>query len=78
MHITHRIGTTPQQRGSLSGQTCPDVFALDTGDFAVMGTAIEEDLTALLPDGTTILPGERVVIVPAQLLTDAKPDIPTE
>lgn len=78
MHITHRIGTTPRQRGSLSGQTCPDVFALDTGDYAVMGTAIEEDPAAHLPDGITLGPGERVIVVPAQLLIDAKQDIPTE
>ncbi|MFI2615415.1 hypothetical protein [Streptomyces sp. NPDC018584] len=31
-----RIGVAPPQRGSLSGETCPDIFELDDGDFAVI------------------------------------------
>lgn len=76
MKIKRRIGTTPQQRGSLSGQTCPDMFELENGNYAVMGTALEEDASVRLPEGVVLKPGERIIIVPAVLLADAKPDIP--
>jgi hypothetical protein len=35
--IERRIGSTPQQRGSLNNGTCPDVFELTSGDFAIIG-----------------------------------------
>lgn len=34
-----RIGSTPQQRGSTTGATCPDVIELNDGRFYVIGKA---------------------------------------
>lgn len=71
-----RLGSTPQQRGSLSGDTCPDIFELDNGDFFVVGKDyVEQDQ---FPDGASIGDGEWAVVIPRRVLVDAKKDIPDE
>lgn len=42
--MSRRMGSTPAQRGSLTGETCPDVFELDSGDFLVIGALGTADL----------------------------------
>ncbi|MER6385505.1 hypothetical protein [Streptomyces sp. NPDC001250] len=32
-----RIGSTPAERGSATGQSCPDLIEADDGDFLVIG-----------------------------------------
>jgi hypothetical protein len=64
-----RLGTSPRERGSLDNGTCPDVFELDDGSFAVIG----EHVTEL--DGYEIPPGHTAVILTRQTLLDAKKDI---
>lgn len=78
-HIKHRIGSTPRQRGSLSGQTCPDLFELTDGDYALIGTQVTDDMAADLPPELLARrqAGESIVLIPAVLLIDAKPDIPS-
>ncbi|MEU7403832.1 hypothetical protein [Streptomyces sp. NPDC044948] len=72
--IVRRIGSTPQQRGSNSGATCPDVLELDSGDFLVIGklpgigTVVTE---ALAFHGASIGTDERAVVLPRQCLIDA-------
>lgn len=76
MKIARRIGSTPQQRGSISGQTCPDVFETTDGDYLIIGTDATDELADQLPDDVIFKPGGRIIIVPAVLMADAKPDLP--
>jgi hypothetical protein len=73
-----RLGPDPHAAG---GQTkalvgCPDVFELDTGDFAIIGIDITDKAKAHLPSNVSCGPDERIVLVPRKTLVLAKPDIP--
>jgi hypothetical protein len=74
--IKRRIGVPPQERGSLSGETCPDVFELSDGQFAVIGTEATTALKAMLPRRRELLDHERIVIVNRETFVRAKRDIP--
>ncbi|MEV8429026.1 hypothetical protein [Streptomyces chartreusis] len=63
-------------RGSQTMETCPDIFELSDGNFAVMGTEATQDLDALLPPGVTRADGERIVVITRETLLRAKRDIP--
>jgi hypothetical protein len=71
-----RLGSTPRERGSLNNTTCPDVFELTNGDFAVIGTDATEDLEAKLPPGSARADYERIVVITRETLVAAKRDIP--
>jgi len=77
-HINRRLGSTPQERGSAQEMSCPDIFELADGDFAVIGTDAtgNADLLASLPPDAGIAPYERIVIVSRGTLVAAKRDIP--
>ncbi|MEV6651521.1 hypothetical protein [Streptomyces sp. NPDC051219] len=76
MKIVRRIGASPRQRGSLSGQTCPDIFELEDGDFAVIGTDRTAVLDPELPADAARADYERIVVVSRETLIRAKADIP--
>lgn len=76
MKIVRRIGASPQQRGSASGQSCPDVFELSDGNFAVIGTEATAVLENELPPDASRADYERIVIVSRETLVRAKSDIP--
>ncbi|MEU3742821.1 hypothetical protein AB0E78_37925 [Streptomyces sp. NPDC032198] len=76
MKIVRRIGASPQQRGSASGQSCPDVFELSDGNFAVIGTEATATLEKELPPDASRAGYERIVIVSRETLIRAKGDIP--
>ncbi|WPO70909.1 MULTISPECIES: hypothetical protein [unclassified Streptomyces] len=71
-----RIGVAPPQRGSFSGETCPDIFELDDGDFAVIGTDATDELTSSLPPGCVRGAHQRIVVITRQTFTMARRDIP--
>ncbi|MET8136631.1 MULTISPECIES: hypothetical protein [unclassified Streptomyces] len=71
-----RIGTPPSLRGSTSGATCPDIFELSDGRFAVIGTDVTETLDADLPPDASRADYERIVVVSRETLIHAKADIP--
>lgn len=73
--ILRRLGDAPRLRGSMTGETCPDLFELSDGSFAVIGT--EATHTTPLPPGITRSPGETIVIVPRDCIARAKRDIPS-
>jgi hypothetical protein len=75
MEILRRLGKTPQQRGSLNNGTCPDIFELDTGDFAIIGTDMTDELAAEL--GAHVDP-KRVVVITRETLIAARRDIPEQ
>lgn len=58
--------------------TCPDLWELDNGDFAVIGSDLTAELRDRLPDGVSIAEHERLVVVPRARLLSAKAAIPDE
>lgn len=76
MEFVRRLGRSPQERGSLNNGTCPDIFELSTGDFAVIGTDATESLESKLPPGAARADYERIVVVSRETLLAAKRDIP--
>ncbi|MGH1555433.1 hypothetical protein ACRAWF_37225 [Streptomyces sp. L7] len=76
MGIVRRLGDSPRQRGSLSGDTCPDLFELSDGSFAIIGTDRTEELDALLPADAARADYERIVVITRDTLLRAKRDIP--
>lgn len=75
--FARRVGLSPRQRGETSGRdTCPDIWELDNGAFAVIGTDVTEQVRDHLPDGMHCASYERVVIVTRRTLIAAKRDLP--
>lgn len=78
LKIVRRIGASPRERGSLSGDSCPDIFELSDGNFAVIGTEATAALDNELPPDASRADYERIVIVSRDTLVRAKADIPDE
>ncbi|MGQ4387076.1 hypothetical protein [Streptomyces sp. SAS_270] len=76
MKIVRRIGASPRERGSLSGDTCPDIFELSDGNFAVIGSDATAALDSELPADAARADYERIVIISRETLIRAKADIP--
>ena len=74
-----RLGPDPHAHGAQTPclQGCPDVFELETGDFAVIGRDITAEAAAKLPPSAGCGPDERIVWIPRKTLVLAKPDIPS-
>lgn len=76
LKIVRRIGASPRERGSMSGESCPDIFELSDGNFAVIGTEATAEFDTLLPADASRADYERIVIVSRETLVRAKDDIP--
>lgn len=76
LRIVRRIGDPPKLRGSQTMETCPDIFELSDGSFAVMGTEATADLDPLLPSDAARADYERIVVITRETLLRAKRDIP--
>ena len=74
--ITRRLGSTPRARGSLDNGTCPDIFELADGRFAVIGTEATADLRGHLPADAGVASYESIVVISRETLIHAKRDIP--
>jgi hypothetical protein len=72
-----RLGSDPHANGALTYSClgCPDIWELDTGDFAVIGTDMSGE-TDKLPLSASCGPDERMVRIPRKTLVHAKNDIP--
>jgi hypothetical protein len=57
-------------------QGCPDIFELESGDFALIGRNITADMTEHLPNDAGCGPDECIVWIPRRTLVLAKGDIP--
>lgn len=68
-----RLGNNPLRCSGSSG--CPDIWELDGGDFAIIGTDITH-LAESLPPSAGCAADERIVKIPRRLLIAAKQDIP--
>ena len=72
-----RLGRSPQELGLTSGsESCPDIWEMDNGDVAVIGRDVTALVAERLPEGVSVGPDERLVIIPRSLLAAAKPDMP--
>ena len=72
-----RLGKSSHELGQTSGNaSCPDIWELDNGDVAVIGQDLTAEYAARLPEGVSIDPGERLVIIPRKTVLAAKKDIP--
>jgi hypothetical protein len=72
-----RIGKSSHELGQTSGNSsCPDIWELDNGDVAVIGTDLTTTYEDRLPEGVSVDPGERLVIIPRKTILAAKADIP--
>ncbi len=74
--ITRRLGVSPRERGSATNCSCPDIFELADGRFAVIGTDLTENLDGALPADASRADYERIVVITRETLVRAKPDIP--
>ncbi|SCE87626.1 hypothetical protein GA0070216_102624 [Micromonospora matsumotoense] len=75
--LTRRWGKSSHELGNTSGDgSCPDIWELSNGDIAMIGQDATEEYLGRLPDGVSIDPGERLVIVPRSTVIAAKVDIP--
>lgn len=78
MDIARRLGIPPQERGSITDGTCPDVFELADGSFAFIGRDVTADLDGKLPPDAARADYESIVRIPRQVMIAAKKDIPDE
>ncbi|MGW4944592.1 hypothetical protein ACWEOZ_23710 [Actinoplanes sp. NPDC004185] len=60
----------------MSNATCPDIFELSDGSFAVIGTDRTDEIEMLLPPGAARADYERIVVITRETLVSAKQDIP--
>lgn len=74
--IGRRLGSTPRERGSLDNGTCPDIFELTDGRYAIIGTDATAELEGLLPADAGRASYERIVVISRETLLHAKGDIP--
>ena len=77
VNFRRRLGQSPQELGNTTGGTsCPDLWELDNGDVAVIGTDLTSANKGRLPDGVGVAPWERLVVIPRSAIISAKADIP--
>jgi hypothetical protein len=74
-----RLGPDPHANGAQTSalQGCPDIFELENGDFAIIGSDITE-FANQLPPSAGCGPDERIVRIPRKTLIMARPDIPSQ
>ncbi|MHB8519969.1 MAG: hypothetical protein ACYDH9_04355 [Limisphaerales bacterium] len=80
MMFKRRLGPDPHAAGAqtpfLNG--CPDIFELESGDFAVIGSNITAEAVRHLPRDASCGPDECIIQIPRTTLVLAKPDIPNK
>jgi hypothetical protein len=77
VNFRRRLGKSPKELGNTAGDThCPELWELDNGDVAVIGTDLTSAYAGRLPTGVGVSPGERLVVIPRSAIVSAKADIP--
>jgi len=72
-----RIGPPVHDGGASSGaNSCPDIWELADGDFAVIGVDRTSELAGHLPPDAFLDPGESLVVIPRRTLVEARENIP--
>lgn len=72
-----RLGndSSPNRLHCSGSSGCPDIWEMENGDFAIIGTDIT-NLASVLPPSAGCATNERIVKIPRILLVRAKRDIP--
>ncbi len=80
MIFLRRLGPDPHANGALTyaAHGCPDIWEIDGGDFAIIGSDITADVAQQLPPSASCGPDERIVRIPRKTLILAKRDIPDD
>ena len=76
--VCRRLGLPPRARRSIEEKTCPDIFELNDGRFAVIGTDMTAELEPELPADAARADYERIVVITRDTLIAARDDIPRE
>jgi hypothetical protein len=78
--FVRRIGPDPHANGAQTPalNNCPDLFELESGDFAVIGIDVTDTARVKLPPSAGCGPDERIIWIPRKLLVQAKADIPNQ
>jgi hypothetical protein len=76
--IRRRLGPNPHEGGARTAalEGCPDIFELNTGEFALIGRNVTTEVARHLPADASCGPDECIVAIPRKTLVLAKPDIP--
>jgi hypothetical protein len=77
VEVVRRLGIPPKERGSATNGTCPDIFELSDGNFAVIGTDMTAELEGKLPADAGLADYERIVVVSRATVVAARKDIPS-
>ena len=80
IEFLRRLGPDPHANGNqtIALKNCPDIFELQSGDFAIIGIDITAEAQSKLPPTASCGPDERIVFIPRNLLIGAKLDIPNQ
>ncbi|WP_329572641.1 hypothetical protein [Kitasatospora sp. NBC_01266] len=74
--FVRRLGKSAQELGYTGDEDgCPDLWELSNGDIAVIGRDLTGVLRGRLPEGASVRADERIVVIPGEMLSAAKPDI---
>lgn len=72
-----RLGKSALELGeSNDTPSCPDIWELDNGDIAVIGRDLTHTYAGRLPGDVRVGLDERLVIIPGNMLSAAKANIP--
>ncbi|TSB19084.1 hypothetical protein [Streptomyces benahoarensis] len=75
--FTKRLGKSAAELGnSKDEEDCPDIWQLSNGDVAVIGRDLSDQYGSRLPEDVRLGPDERLVVIPGNMLSAAKADIP--
>lgn len=75
--FARRLGKSAHELGTTGGDaSCPEMWELDNGDVAVIGTVLTSAYRDRLPPGVSIDQGEGLVVIPRSTVVSAKADIP--
>jgi hypothetical protein len=68
--FVRRLGPDPHANGArtVAANGCPDIFELESGDFAIIGSDITEASTSQLPPTASCGPDERIIRIPESFI----------
>ncbi|SEN27221.1 hypothetical protein SAMN05216267_1003154 [Actinacidiphila rubida] len=75
--FVRRLGRSAAELGNSSADDkCPDIWQLSNGDVAVIGRDLTAAYAGRLPGEVRLGADERLVVIPGNMLSAAKADIP--